>query len=62
VRGRHAVRDHRDAGDLQLLAGQALRLVGGAARLQLGSGSFDLQVSVPLPRLPGRRWLNVGVR
>ncbi len=43
------------ATDLQLMAGEAARLLGGTAQLQLSSGRLQVQASLPL----AGRWLNV---
>lgn len=46
---------HATAEDLQLLAGQAARLAGGAARTQLAEGRLALELSLPL----AGRWVNL---
>lgn len=46
---------HATPGDLQLLAGQAARLAGGAARTGLADGRLTLDLSLPL----AGRWLNL---
>lgn len=46
------------AADLQLLAGQAAQLAGGAARVQLAPGRLDLALSLPLQG----RWVNLEAR
>jgi hypothetical protein len=45
--------------ELQAVADQVARMAGGAARVRLGAGELAIQVSLPLSRLPGQRWLNV---
>lgn len=46
------------AEDLQLLAGQAARLAGGAAHTQLADGRLDVQLSLPW----AGRWINLKAR
>jgi hypothetical protein len=46
------------AADLQLLAGQAARLAGGAADVTLGAGTLRLQASLPL----ADAWINLDLR
>jgi hypothetical protein len=45
--------------DLGLLAGQGARLAGGAADAQLGAGTLELRLSLPLPRNPLGTWANL---